>query len=307
MHIAARGLEEGALGNDAEVLTDLGAFNKSVGGAGTVAAISSIFLASKHAAAPFEGVARAALAKGADTDTIASLTGTLAGAVSGTDWLGARPHKLQDVSYIERTALALADNEQFSANERVRPFTAKDSQSLFDALEGEIDRLTLPIGLTAKVEVSDHVATSAPSLRARSWRIETREGQTFYVKKLRKVAEPVALVHHKIPARIVATRLWVADLTAARQVYEMDLGLKVTSQSDTHLQFGDAFALRLGEPSISSNPPITLYISVPDVEAVHDQIKELELAHVGMITHKSGRAAFGCIDRDGYRLEVFEE
>src|SRR5579871_2638130 len=76
--IAAEGLVKGALDFDDEVLHGIGCFDKRVSGAGTVAAAAAIFLGSKYAVSPMESVAKAASAKGTDTDTIASMTGAIA-------------------------------------------------------------------------------------------------------------------------------------------------------------------------------------------------------------------------------------
>jgi ADP-ribosylglycohydrolase len=78
LEVASEGLVTGTLDFDEEVMRRIGCFDRKVSGAGTVAAAAAIFLASKHAVSPMEGVARAALAKGADTDTIASMTGAIA-------------------------------------------------------------------------------------------------------------------------------------------------------------------------------------------------------------------------------------
>jgi hypothetical protein len=61
LDIASEGLARGALDFDEEVMRGIGCYDKRISGAGTVAAAASIFLASKYAVSPIEGVTRAAL------------------------------------------------------------------------------------------------------------------------------------------------------------------------------------------------------------------------------------------------------
>lgn len=110
----------------------------------------------------------------------------------------------------------------------------------------------------------------------------------------------------RVTGAIVATRLVVADLNTSREIYEAALGLKLTSRSEMHLQFGDGFALRKGEASNNAAFRITLFIGVSDVEVSHRHLVRMGLPNIGAITRKSGRAAFAFVDSDGYHLEVFE-
>ena len=74
LETARRGLEAGALADDRGVLNDLGCFGPEKG-AGTVSAAGAAYLAARHAAHPVQGVLRAAFERGADTDTLAAMTG----------------------------------------------------------------------------------------------------------------------------------------------------------------------------------------------------------------------------------------
>jgi ADP-ribosylglycohydrolase len=88
-------MKQAALSVDREVLTKLGCFDKSINGAGTVTAAASIFLASRYAADPFHGLVEAGFAHGADTDTIASMTGGLLGAVREVNGLETTQNKFK--------------------------------------------------------------------------------------------------------------------------------------------------------------------------------------------------------------------
>ncbi|OLT36436.1 hypothetical protein BJF84_10500 [Rhodococcus sp. CUA-806] len=99
-----QGLSAGILGNDLEVLGDLGCFDKTVNGSGTVSATGAIYLASRNAPRPVSGLVRAAFMDKADTDTMASMTAGLLGALHGPGWLQNGANSLQDRAYIERMA-----------------------------------------------------------------------------------------------------------------------------------------------------------------------------------------------------------
>ena len=104
-------MTQGALSIDQRVLTQLGCFDRKVNGAGTIAAAASIFLASRYATDPFHGLMEAAFAYGADTDTIASMTGGLLGAVVGLEWLGDYAVQVQDAQYLRMLGERLAESK----------------------------------------------------------------------------------------------------------------------------------------------------------------------------------------------------
>lgn len=83
LELCQEGMKQGALSIQREVLTKLGCFDKSIKGAGTVSAAAAIFLASRFAANPFHGLLEAGFAPSADTDTLASMTGGILGAIAG--------------------------------------------------------------------------------------------------------------------------------------------------------------------------------------------------------------------------------
>ena len=87
LNVCRNEIGKGALSIDDDVLQKLQCFNRQISGAGTVASIAAVYLASRYAADPINGVIQAAFAIGSDTDTIASMTGGLLGCINGTDWL----------------------------------------------------------------------------------------------------------------------------------------------------------------------------------------------------------------------------
>jgi len=105
---AREGMHGGALALDRDVMERLGCFNQRVNGAGTVAAGAAVFLMSRYAVAPGGGVLESAFARGADTDTIASMTGALLGALLGAQALTDLDTNVQDGSALAEAGASTA-------------------------------------------------------------------------------------------------------------------------------------------------------------------------------------------------------
>jgi hypothetical protein len=93
-------LQRGAMSNPDSTLERLGCADPKINGAGTVSAAAAIYLASRFAARPQDGLVSAAFLRKADTDTLASLTAAILGALHDTQWLGSLANNIQDAPYI---------------------------------------------------------------------------------------------------------------------------------------------------------------------------------------------------------------
>lgn len=121
-------LKKGLILDDTKVLTDLECFGKA-NGAGDIAALAAIYLASRYANNPSLGIKVPAFSFGADTDTIASITGGLLGMLSGTNWIPSEWKVVQDYDcLIQMTELLLADNKKEATKEEVAEAKAQNSQ-----------------------------------------------------------------------------------------------------------------------------------------------------------------------------------
>ena len=193
---ARNGIRAGALADDRAVLDDLGCFGRFKG-AGTVTAAAAAYLAARHAAQPAQGVLRAAFERGADTDTLAAMTGGLLGCLAGDEWLPAPWREVQDAAYLRciagRVALGPSGAEQRPVETPAAP------QSILTDLARNGDH-EVALG-----ESSRGQATALPDLRplsksitVRAWRLRTPEGQTLYVtrveenRRLRRAGRPEA-------------------------------------------------------------------------------------------------------------------
>lgn len=104
LEFTAESLHRGAMSNAEDTLERLGCTDPKINGAGTVCAAAAIYLASRFAARPQSGLLTAAFLRKADTDTLASLTGAMLGALHHTRWLGKLADDVQDANYIIRLA-----------------------------------------------------------------------------------------------------------------------------------------------------------------------------------------------------------
>ena len=187
LETARKGLQAGALAIDRAVLGDLGCFGRAKG-AGTSSAAGAAYLTARHAAQPVQGVLRAAFELGADTDTLAAMTGGLLGCLGGVEWLPQPWLRVQDAEYLRDMASRTARGPEGAAEAPVEP--VPHPKSILASLEpnkgGEVE-----LGATTRVVVS---ALPDPkpigrSLAVHAWRFRTADGQTMYVTKARRLTE----------------------------------------------------------------------------------------------------------------------
>lgn len=95
-------LKKGVLDITQNSLTNLGVFDKSIGGAGDITVITAIYLFSKYATNPKRAILEAANLKGADTDTIASMTGALLGMLYGEEIIPIEWTIVQDYNFLKK-------------------------------------------------------------------------------------------------------------------------------------------------------------------------------------------------------------
>ncbi len=328
------GIRAGALSMDSRVLSDLGCFDKSRNGAGTVCAAASLYIASKYAPDPRNGVLEAAVAKGADTDTLASMAGALLGAIAGSEWFQSYREQLQDESYIGHLADSLGSMScaQDSDLEPVIP-GSKPRVAIDQFFEGlliskKADSLRLPDGRQAFIEAITAVPTTSKNLRGRVWKMRTGDGQSIYVKKFERgsgapseqlslageIPRPPTKKSPRFTSKVKAVKLLVKDMDRAREFYSQVLALKVVRESKTLINFGGLISLvpanYATEMGLSSEQNLRtrciVCVETSDIEVSHQRASRFPEASATGITEKAGRRVFRCTDFDGNILEVFE-
>lgn len=165
-------LKKGLILDDTKVLTELECFGKA-NGAGDVAALAAIYLASRYANNPALGIKVPAFSFGADTDTIASITGGLLGMLSGTNWIPTEWKAVQDYDcLIQMTELLLADNKKEATKEDVAEAKAQNNHWR-----------TTPIGMMRFVDSKSVPNGKYGIVIIEKW--QTMLGQTLYIKNFK--------------------------------------------------------------------------------------------------------------------------
>jgi ADP-ribosylglycohydrolase/catechol 2,3-dioxygenase-like lactoylglutathione lyase family enzyme len=321
LRIGSDGLAKGAVAVDRQVLDRLGAFGKA-SGAGTVTAVASIFLASRYATQPQQGLLTAAFARGADTDTLAAMTGGLLGCLSGDQWLSPLTDGVQDASYVTDLASCLIKHEvtQSPPQEDVR-FTTKSRTSLYrwldDATCGDSAEL-VPFGKIRVTEITDFESRLQ---FIRSWGLATEVGQTLLCKRYDKGRDGVprwrstAVPNATKPATSAVGEmraglvLRVSDMSRTRLFYEDLVGLPVTRASDRYVSFGWLALEPRDQPQLpldeSPHGTAAIRIYVPP-ERLKLALRALEESGFPLATHKrDGKPVIRTADPDGHPVEFW--
>ncbi|GAA1098794.1 ADP-ribosylglycohydrolase family protein [Nocardiopsis metallicus] len=284
LNTAQHSMQRAALADDEETMRALGCFDPKVNGAGTVTAAAACYLADRFSVKPRAGLLKPAFLADADTDTLASMTGGVLGAVHGTPWLTELSPALQDHAYIaslaERLCSAagegppaapapagpaasggtwlesLADPEGPHDFADGRTVTAVERERLESSGKQEVERVRLVLGDGQHVMVDrrEKPAHDRPAREAAA--TETREPLE---RAERRPPEPTAVV-----SRLA---LQVADLERTREFYAGILGARVSQNGPAlYLSRWLAFLDSGGEtPSLFGNSArITLASSDPE-------------------------------------------
>ena len=182
---ARNGVRAGALADDRAVLDDLGCFGRFKG-AGTVTAAAAAYLTARHAAQPAQGVLRAAFEQGADTDTLAAMTGGLLGCLGGDDWLPGPWRNVQDAAYLRRLAGRVAQGPS-GAEHRTVETPAPARRVLADLARTADQEVALGGETRVWPTALPDLKSASKSIAVRAWRLRTREGQTLYVTKVEQL------------------------------------------------------------------------------------------------------------------------
>jgi ADP-ribosylglycohydrolase/predicted enzyme related to lactoylglutathione lyase len=327
-------MKKGALSVEQAVLRKIGVFGKSKG-SGTITAAASIFLASRYAADPWNGLVEAAFADGADTDTMASMTSGLLGAVVGVEWLGIYAEQVQDARYIRELAEDLVKNQgtrqiKFAENIRI---TKVNLNSFIAKLEASQpgDTLLLPDGREAQTSAPRTHQPLSQATLAVSWKLITADGQSLYIKKLSRektgiylnVKTPSSNVFdldkafklklQPIEVTTLAVKLAVRDFSKSRFFYEKVLGLKVQKETSALVNYGSlVLVMSTYEKSLEQQLPIpikslpTICLEINFLEAAYENVCKFGSRILKPISERRRRRLFSCLDPDQNTVEIYE-
>jgi ADP-ribosylglycohydrolase/catechol 2,3-dioxygenase-like lactoylglutathione lyase family enzyme len=334
LHVAHEGIDKGALAIDREILERLGSVSGSSRGAGTVTAAAAIFLASRYAARPTQGLLAAAFARGADTDTIASMVGAVLGAINGDEWLGRTLEMLQDRPYLSLLARHLEDGAPLAPTEDGVPqLNPAALRKFWDELRKKSTGgdIVLPDGRLARILGRVEHDTRSRTNEITSWQLEAGDGQTLSLKRVTKRKEDVLsstppAVQAPPPARRyrIGVVVEVDDLQRAIHFYRDTLGLEISKQSPNYTGFSGLLALApASSPRVpvapgsrqlkledsqrlfESRQTVTIFYSSAELEHVRSRLLR-EGASVSEYSERHGRRMFRCLDPEGNVLEFRE-
>ena len=323
-------ISKGALSSDNDVLKKLECFNKKINGAGTVTAVASVYLASRYAADPLNGVITAAFAIGSDTDTIASMAGGLLGCINGADWLSPVKSDIQDFNYLEKTALKL--NSHKSDNildfETIKKTTLNTwTDDIISA--PDLSKVNLPDGRPAKIKYGQDEIGSSGKYKVVFRSFITSEGQTIYINKISKgnfanqqQTFKANLVKQSKPKQAQSVRpskesnlslkLLVFSIERSISFYKELLGFTIKKQNKTLVTFHQGLALATApyvEEAQVKKFPGSLCVEVADIPNRYSWVVERKFKVLTKIkrVEQSSLRFFKCCDPDGNVIEVFEK
>lgn len=173
LKIVEDALSSGALEIEHDTLMALGCFDTKVNGAGDIAAVAAIYFVSKYANNPALGIKQAANLFGADTDTIAAMTGGLMGSLCGLEWIPYEWRLVQDYKCLDLIGECLIS---YNGAEELKGYIAKNSDNEFERIEigkaKKIDQYIINSGKSGKINITKYI---------------TILGQTIYVKDFKRI------------------------------------------------------------------------------------------------------------------------
>ena len=181
LDIARQGLRRGAIADDYAIMRGLGSFSKSKG-AGTVTCATATYLAARYASQPQQGILAAAFAKGADTDTLASMTGGLMGCLAGYEWLPRMWLNVQDAEYLKNIAARVAMGPRGAHSRPVDTIKFRGGNWLYRTLRTD-GRADIGGSRQIQVEKTRHLTTFRKELQVLVWQSKAEDGQTLFVKE----------------------------------------------------------------------------------------------------------------------------
>lgn len=281
----ATGMKSGILGNDLDVLGTLGCFDKRINGAGTVTAVGAIYLASRNAPRPPSGLVRAAFLEGADTDTMASMTAGLLGALHGPDWLEPLSSQLQDRDYIAHLAdrcTSLALGETRATSGPAQPVREDDLRSFREHLETADHAPNIVPGGRLVESTRRTSLESRTKANASRWLLNV-EGQTMVVDLVHRNVRngpatkltPNSEAKPAISATVRRVSILVSDPDAIEAFYgPKGLGLSVTRLSAREVLVDGTFRfMRPDADTAMATSGIYLEVQVDDLEAALGRVR----------------------------------
>jgi catechol 2,3-dioxygenase-like lactoylglutathione lyase family enzyme len=288
-------------------------------GAGTVTAAAALFLASRYAASPLQGMVLAATTTGADTDTLASMTGSILAAIHGQEWLGHFGASVQDANYLHKIAISLVDksrHREAGVASRVRKKEASEFLNSLRVLEPGA-KLRLPDGRSGTLKKIEEMFSQ--TARAELCRIEIDDGQTVAIKRIERGVKSGKSGHTSSgPGDAeeilrVGIRLYVTDLRKARDFYVNKLHLPLDKEYPGGLTVAGIISLQLTEKGHQAafrlhTDSLAQAIPCIRVRSLSEMKKRLSMNGIPIFPPNGSHSykAIQILDPFGNTLEIFE-
>lgn len=234
LRAASLSLERGSMSNVTDTLNILGATGKH-SGAGTNSVAAALYLASRAGSRPMSGLLQAAFEADIDTDTVASMTGSLLGAIHGMRWLEPLL-EVQDMRYVadlaSRLLIAASDGSVARPPVSSRIF----NRELDQGNKGGV----FPDGREYTVVGREMIGQDPWIFRHR---LSLSDGQTVVVDRVRRTPpESVGALPDRpraLESAIAQVTLPTRNLDATRAFYQHVLGRAPVMTDEGAIALGD--------------------------------------------------------------------
>lgn len=330
-------LSRGALAVDRRVMEQIGAYDRKINGAGTVAGAAAIFLSSRYAADPIHGLIDTAFAQGTDTDTIASMTGAMLGAVCGSTWLRPYAEKVQDAKYLKQIAERIVyrdttiDEKNIPTEANIIPVKKSDIDSFVDKLKHVKLGETIVMPDLREAIVSEIYAhrVKVKNVEVISWHLTTSDEQSLYFKNisrkqiqtqknLRKSVDRISNKSENNKKSKDVTRLGiklsVKNIDRAQEFYNGILRLRIERKTKKIVNLEGIIALVQNDylkdftnyDLFDKGHQFTIYIETYNFERVLTNVQKSSSRIIAPVTERKDRRFFSCLDPDENIVEIYD-
>lgn len=313
LRAAHGGLRQGALANDEEVLRNIGCFDRE-GGSGTVSAVAAAYVAARTASRPISGLLRTGFMRKADTDTIASMTGSILGAIHGPQWLNSLGTSVQDSGYIVDLAAALVTtNGGASYHLHSTELSAKSLRDWSDQLSATAHADVLPDGRPFKIIDTQRLATKTKNYVVRIVG-RTGDGQTLFIDQVAKEPTEVFRRSHALgsraeraasappPPQFARIDIQSKDLRMSREFYENVLRLACNLE-EGRLYVGSFLSIREEPKYDGKSSAFTIMLAVSNLAAMVSGDEFMPGPHASW---SLGADTLRCTDPDGHQIQLIQ-
>jgi ADP-ribosylglycohydrolase/catechol 2,3-dioxygenase-like lactoylglutathione lyase family enzyme len=320
INLGSKDLEMGPLATGPDTLAKFGAFDPKINGAGTITAVSALFMASRFAVSPRQGLTVAATLQKADSDTLASMIGGLLGAMHGVDWLEELRQEVQDGPFLQSLATNSVPGQNDFSGQRVHEKAIQEFKSEIAQLK-EGSGLRLLDGRRSKLKKKEVLPTLHGSQQFSRSHLETEDGQTIFIvsslagskKTKTSSAQRSNLLSSSIsliPVARIGVKIFVNDLEEARSFYSETLGLPLEKESSRGLTVGGIISLvlrakRSKSRSSALNAHPVLMLKVPNLNQMQARLNELGIRTLDQADLAVKYPHFYVRDPSGNYIEIF--